>query len=1050
MSERLGHRMRQRRRSWERPKVRRSRLWSSTLLSFAIAAAGVLPLSARAADPSGAGAGDPIRNQPVVRVGHQIISKIRPTFRPSRLAQIVDPHRHPGAVREPAPATSGPAIEQPSVSGPAPLTVYTNLYITSLTGVTHGEPGARTCDHASCIWNYQDAGNITLTADSVPGSVFLGWDGDCTGIDPCVVDMSITRSVTAYFGESVPPIASVVGSSPDLRSQGFNGSRDDAFRCRVRPCFQPANSWLAVGPSNVVQASDDGIRFTDRSGNLQANVFTWDFFLEPTSSVASINPRVFYDAAHGRWFGSESSNECEAGVLRFAVSDGGNPLAGWTIYSVNLGTYLPDRPTFGFSGDKIVLAYNVLNLYKAFCATSQPPQRSELRVFDMASVLAGVSSPASVLFNSLGDSVDWQPTRPVGAGNDIWVVGAASASPYPPNDVVVGRILGTVGGAIRLRNLDDTAPGFVDLSTAGGASRLLLGDSDLSDTSRITDAVAYGGAFWFIAENACRTVLSTYIGCVRVSKVDSTGLAQEFALGAAGKQTFGGAIGLSSDGTLFIGYAQAAAGNGRDISSFVTTQRTTDPVNSVRPSALIQRSTENYAGFVWGTSATLATDPVGSTSVWQAAMEPDGTGWSTLVSRLTHNLPAAPSGSIVIDGGSSSTSEIRVDLNLAPDATSGATEALVSNSPTLSGGLLADARRVPLGAIKGWPLTDPATGGSDATGLRQVYVQFGNGAGTWSSVGIASISFSALPTARYAGPNRYATAAETSARTFAPGVEVVYLANGSSFPDPLVSAAAAGWRRGPLLLTGATSLPAATAAELLRLKPRYVIAVGGPTLISNAVLNTVAGYTLSGRAFRTYGADRYTTAALIAIQNFEAYGPVAYVAFGGNFPDALAAAAAGGMTGAPVLLTATNSIPSATIAALQILHPTTVVVVGGTGVVSTAVANALKAYTTSNSVSRLSGPDRYATAAAISAATFAPGVEIAYVAFGGNFPDALAGAAAGGYRGGPVLLTPFTALPAATITELQRLQPRRIVLLGGTGVVSDSVLAELATYATGP
>jgi hypothetical protein len=88
---------------------------------------------------------------------------------------------------------------------------------------------------------------------------------------------------------------------------------------------------------------------------------------------------------------------------------------------------------------------------------------------------------------------------------------------------------------------------------------------------------------------------------------------------------------------------------------------------------------------------------------------------------------------------------------------------------------------------------------------------------------------------------------------------------------------------------------------------------------------------------------------------------------------------------------------------------------------------------------RLGGVDRYATAAAISAATYGPGVEVAYLATGANFPDALAGAAAAGSQGAPVLLVTKDAIPAATAAELARLKPGRIVILGSTGVVSEAV-----------
>ncbi len=67
---------------------------------------------------------------------------------------------------------------------------------------------------------------------------------------------------------------------------------------------------------------------------------------------------------------------------------------------------------------------------------------------------------------------------------------------------------------------------------------------------------------------------------------------------------------------------------------------------------------------------------------------------------------------------------------------------------------------------------------------------------------------------------------------------------------------------------------------------------------------------------------------------------------------------------------------------------------------------------------RLSGADRYATAAAVSAASFSPGVPVAYVATGANFPDALAAGAAAAERGGPVLLVTGSAIPASTAAEL--------------------------------
>ena len=201
---------------------------------------------------------------------------------------------------------------------------------------------------------------------------------------------------------------------------------------------------------------------------------------------------------------------------------------------------------------------------------------------------------------------------------------------------------------------------------------------------------------------------------------------------------------------------------------------------------------------------------------------------------------------------------------------------------------------------------------------------------------------------------------------------------------------------------------------------------------------------------RWAGSDRYATAAAISAQSFAPGVPVAFVATGETFPDALAGAAAAHHEGGPVLLTTADSLPSATAAELQRLNPGQIVVLGGPGSVSDTVMQALQSggYT-AGTVTRLAGADRYETAAAISAATFDPGPNVAYIATGANYPDALAGAAAAGKNNAPLLLTGGDSLPSATRAELSRLKPKNIVILGGTGVISAGVATALDAYTTG-
>lgn len=100
---------------------------------------------------------------------------------------------------------------------------------------------------------------------------------------------------------------------------------------------------------------------------------------------------------------------------------------------------------------------------------------------------------------------------------------------------------------------------------------------------------------------------------------------------------------------------------------------------------------------------------------------------------------------------------------------------------------------------------------------------------------------------------------------------------------------------------------------------------------------------------------------------------VVYIATGLDFPDALGVSAVAALNNGPVLFVLRDAIPAATLSELNRLQPARIVIVGGTGVVSTAVENALKALNFNPTVERLAGADRFSTAAAISQEQFPSG-----------------------------------------------------------------------------
>jgi putative cell wall-binding protein len=112
--------------------------------------------------------------------------------------------------------------------------------------------------------------------------------------------------------------------------------------------------------------------------------------------------------------------------------------------------------------------------------------------------------------------------------------------------------------------------------------------------------------------------------------------------------------------------------------------------------------------------------------------------------------------------------------------------------------------------------------------------------------------------------------------------------------------------------------------------------------------------------------------------------------------------------------------------------------------VTAKVQTQLQAYTL-GTVTRLSGHGRYATSAAISA-TVAPATAIAYIVNGASFADALSVGPVAGINAGRILVVQGNSIPASVAAELLRLQPTRIVVIGGTSSITAHVESLLHQY----
>lgn len=205
------------------------------------------------------------------------------------------------------------------------------------------------------------------------------------------------------------------------------------------------------------------------------------------------------------------------------------------------------------------------------------------------------------------------------------------------------------------------------------------------------------------------------------------------------------------------------------------------------------------------------------------------------------------------------------------------------------------------------------------------------------------------------------------------------------------------------------------------------------------------------------GATRYDTAVLASRSQYGT-GSVdtVVIASGADWPDALAAAPLAGAYGVPVLLVPPTAVPAAVTAEITRLGATDAIIIGGIAAVPAATQTALDAQL-SGTVSRIAGPNRYATAAQVAEAVEAKVIldggtpdGVMVLASGSNFADALSGSSLAAANAWPVMFTPQAMLAGDTGTKILTLGFNRAVVLGGTGAVSDAVAGQVQALLTGP
>lgn len=286
-----------------------------------------------------------------------------------------------------------------------------------------------------------------------------------------------------------------------------------------------------------------------------------------------------------------------------------------------------------------------------------------------------------------------------------------------------------------------------------------------------------------------------------------------------------------------------------------------------------------------------------------------------------------------------------------------------------------------------------------------------------------------IQSARITGSDRFEVAVNISKKGWHQNADTVIISNHLAYADALSASPLAYKLNAPILLTQPYRLTDTTKKEIRRLNPTKIIIIGGTGSISHKVETELKSLTSSVE--RLSGKDRFEVAYKIS-KKLSNNGQ-AIIAYGLNFPDALAIAPYAAKEEIPILLTLSTKLPSFTEKALEEKNVQNTLIVGGKSSISPKVEKFLP------DPKRIDGENRFEVASNV-IRKLNLSTDKAFLSTGLTFADALTGSVLAAKQNAPMLLTFTDRLPTEIKEVVYERKMKDITILGGPGSVSNSVL----------
>ncbi|MHC4957653.1 MAG: PEP-CTERM sorting domain-containing protein [Planctomycetota bacterium] len=414
----------------------------------------------------------------------------------------------------------------------------------------------------------------------------------------------------------------------------------------------PPDTMGGVGEDHIVEILNGAYRVYDKTdGSVLQESTLNDFW---TSSGVSWNsktfdPRVLYDAASDRWYAASVDGSRQANSILFAISDSGDPTAGWTGYSFDSDSTderWADFPTMGLNADGIFISATMFPT-----TTSAETDALKFVLTIPKADLIGGSVANVTTFENISDSIGFnqQPVVNYDGGEMPQLLLTAYNVPdgWLKFNTIEGPIdsptLDTAGGFVSITPLDDP----LEAQQQGTTDLVNTGDTRISGNAVLVD-----GEIWAVHsyDEGGRAGIAWY----RID-ADTLNIIESGTISDPDLAYYYPSIAVNRYGEVVIGFS--GSGSDQYISAYAAVGWMSGGVTTFKDPMLLHAGSASYTILDssdrnrWGDYSATVFDPFDERTFWTfQEFVSDTNEWSIRITQIRFGI-AEPATALLLAVG---------------------------------------------------------------------------------------------------------------------------------------------------------------------------------------------------------------------------------------------------------------------------------------------------------------------------------------------------------------------------------------------------------------